>query len=237
MRKIYNIQIDKVKPTVQAVLEAQGIPHSKLSEERLINLAKQAIAIYREFAIPIGIVMEISKKDFANIFVGEGKNDGESPVKPIYESSDELALFAVTIDENICAEISRLFKSNDFALGSMLDSAASEGTEMAAQIIENIYRKHLSKIGLMNQKNGTLRLSPGYCGWHIGAQRKLFQHLKPEDIGITLNDSFLMQPLKSISGVIILGQKEIYEFDDTFSFCRDCATHSCKERIKAVFNG
>ncbi len=237
MRKIYNIPIESTIPIIDAILIAQGIPHQSISNGRLLQLAQQAIAIYRQNAEPIGLLMEISKDDFEIIFNGDGQNKSDSPVKPIYNQADELALFAVTIGEEICSEIKRLFDENDFAIGSMLDSTASEGTEKVAQSLENIYRQHLINIGRFNSKSGILRFSPGYCGWHISGQRKLFQHLHPEDIGITLNQSFLMQPLKSISGVFISGNKEIFRFDDTFSFCRDCAAHDCRERIRAVVEG
>jgi hypothetical protein len=235
MKKILNIPIIDVIPSVEAVLSGQGIPRNKKMDERTVSLAKEAISIYHQKAIPIGIIMEIPKDNFVDIFDGEGKNEVDSPIKSIYQSADDLALFAVTIDEPICSEISVLFKDNDFALGAMLDSAASEGTEMVAQAIENFYRKHLEKIGRFHSSNGIMRFSPGYCGWHISAQKKLFRNLNPENIEITLNSSYLMQPLKSISGVIISGRKEIFEFQDTFFFCKDCATHTCTERIDSLF--
>ena len=235
MRKIFNISVNDVIPSIGAVLYCQGIPLHVSPDERTIHLAEKAISIFRQKANPIGILLEISKNDFKNVFIGNGRNETDSPIEKIYRSSDDLALFAVTVDEEICSEISALFTRNDFALGSILDSAASEGTEMAAQVIEDFYYQHLSKIGRYASKGGILRFSPGYCGWHISAQKKIFDALHPEDIDITLNASFLMQPLKSVSGVIISGKKEIFEFEDIFSFCKDCVTHTCRERIDALF--
>lgn len=234
MRKIYNISAEQVMPSVEAVLAGQGIPISLKPDERTIILAEEVISIYRQRAKPIGVLLEISANDFENVFVGEGRNEIDSPIKPIYQMADCLALFAATVGEEVCSEISERFNKNDFALGSMLDSAASEGTEMTAQAIEDIYSRHLVETGKFNSDSGVLRFSPGYCGWHISAQRKLFQPLRPEEIEITLNDSFLMQPLKSISGVIIFGRKEIFDFDDNFSFCIDCSTHTCRDRVQAV---
>jgi hypothetical protein len=43
-----------------------------------------------------------------------------------------------------------------------------------------------------------------------------------------------MQPLKSVSGVIVAGRIEIFEFDDVFSFCSGCATHDCRDRIRSL---
>lgn len=234
MRKIFNISVDEIIPPIGSVLAAQGIPLHLKPDERTIHLAQEAILLFRRNAQPIGIIMEISRNDFDDVYIGDGKNATDSPIEHIYKLADDLALFAITIDQSICTEISKLFERNDFALGSMLDAAASEGAELMAQGIENFYRKHLEKIGRFDNKRGVLRFSPGYCGWHMSAQKKIFNTLHPEDINIDLNSSFLMNPLKSISGIIISGQKEIFEFEDTFSFCKDCVTHECRDRIKTI---
>lgn len=236
MRTITPISVEAALPTVRAVLEAQGIPHFQQNNDRTKSLAREAITLFQEKAKPIGILMEVPKDQFTHMFYGEGRNENESPVAPISQASTTLALFAVTIGEAICKEISNLFQTNDFALGSMLDAAASEGTEITAQVVETFYRKHLKETGKLSSRDGILRFSPGYCGWHISGQRKLFDALQPAEIGITINDSFLMQPLKSISGIIIAGEKETFYFDDTFSFCKDCADHSCRERIQTIMD-
>jgi hypothetical protein len=79
-----------------------------------------------------------------------------------------------------------------------------------------------------------MRFSPGYCGWHVTGQKKLFAALHPEEIDITLTPSCLMKPLKSISGVIIAGDMEIFRFDDSFAFCAECSTHVCRERLATL---
>jgi hypothetical protein len=234
MQKLLRIPNTDVIPSVGAVLESQGIPSWRQPDERIKLLAQEAFVLYREKADPICIFTEISKNDFEILFTGDGLNEDESPVHPIFQSSENLALFAVTIGKNVCEEISKLFGTNDFALGWMLDSTASVGTEMTAEALENSFRKLLQETNRYDARTGILRFSPGYCGWHISGQKKLFEHLLPEKIGITLNESFLMQPIKSISGVIISGHKEIFNFEDVFAFCRDCTTHTCRDRIKSV---
>ncbi len=234
MRKVATIPVETVTPAVGDILRAQGIPDSKTAESRAEEIAHEALALYRETAVPVFIIEEISKADFQNIFRGEGNNSGESPVQPISLAADRLSLFAATVGQNICLMIAQLFRTNDFALGAMLDAAASEGAEMVAQSLERHYRGYLRESHAIDGRSGTLRFSPGYCGWDITGQKKLFGRLRPAEAGITLNESCLMTPLKSISGVIISGRKEIFEFDDTFSFCRDCADHSCRERFQSL---
>ncbi len=234
MKKMLRLSIAETTPTVEAVLRAQGIPDAGKADARIVDLAEKAISTYRRLGEPLGIFADISIRDFGYVFEGEGHNDEGAPLGPIYVSSENLALFAVTIGERLCAEISGLLEAREFPLGSMLDSTCSEGVEMAAQAVEEQYRERLSGKNDDNSRHGIMRFSPGYCGWHICAQKSLFEYLKPGDIGIKLNSSYLMSPLKSISGVIVSGKKEIFQFDDTFDFCSECKDHSCQDRIRAL---
>lgn len=229
--EILHIPVTDVVPHISDILQAQGVPRGVKPNGQIRTIADEALGIFQKLANPVGILMEIGKKDFADVFAGEGENDGESPVNPIAQNADRLALYAVTIGQPVCAEIARLFRVGEYPLGAMLDAAASEGTELTARFLETYYRARLKAQAWCTVHHGTLRFSPGYCGWRVSGQKKLFASLKPGAIGITLNDSCLMQPLKSISGVVIAGKKEIFEFDDTFSFCADCTTHVCRDRI------
>ena len=49
--------------------------------------------------------------------------------------------------------------------------------------------------------------SPGYCGWHVSQQQLLFSMLPPSPCGVRLNDSSLMYPIKSVSGIIAVGSR------------------------------
>lgn len=234
MNKIWKLSLEETTPPVEAVLAAQGIPNTASADDRIVDLAENAVSIYRRLAEPLGIIKGISIDDFGDVFRGEGHNEDGAPLGSIYESSETLAVFAVTIGHRICTEISGLFEAREFPLGSMLDSACSEGTEMAAQVLENSYRNYLPGEPGNDLSLGIMRFSPGYCGWHISSQEKLFEYLNPGEIGIELNETYLMTPLKSISGVIVSGRKEIFLFDDTFDFCAACTDHSCQDRIRTM---
>lgn len=234
MKKVLTFPVEKVTPSLEAVLKAQGISDSSTVDDRILRLAENAISAYEKLAMPVGIAVEIPKSDFENVFIGEGNNESDAPLGPIYDSSEHLALFAVTIGNQICREISALFGANDFAAGSMLDSAASEGAEKTAEVLELSYRESRAGKGEYDSSTGIMRFSPGYCGWHISAQKRLFEFLHPREIRIELNDSCLMIPIKSISGVIVAGKKEIFTFDDIFDFCVDCDDRSCQDRIKIM---
>ncbi len=234
MRKAISISTDDTIPSADAILKSQGIPEAVLPEKRIIDLAEDAISFYRKLAKPVGKLAEISKAKFEIVYRGEGENEKDTPLGEIFPLSTDLCLFGVTIGERICEGINSLFSKNDFALGAMLNSAASEGTEIAAQIAQSHYHEYLNRNNRLNKMTGILRFSPGYCGWHISGQKKLFEFLNPDEIGIKLGESFLMDPLKSISGVIVAGHREIFDFDPAFPFCENCETFSCRDRLNEI---
>jgi hypothetical protein len=235
MRMRLAIPIDHVVPSEHAVLAAQGIPDPMSPEAKHRRLAQEAIALYRSLARPDGVILEIEHSEFATVYHGEGRNERPAPVELIYPMCDRLALLAVTIGDEICQEISRLFALNEFALGLMLDSAASEGTELAAAFAGATYARHYIDEGHQSASGfGLLCFSPGYCGWDMSGQMKLFEALHPTEIGISLNPSYLMNPLKSISGVILVGPKKIFAFEDDYPFCSACETRPCRDRLKEV---
>jgi hypothetical protein len=122
-----------------------------------------------------------------------------------------------------------LFAADDMARGFVLDAVASVSADLLTDRLAGRYRERVSGEG-----TAVLGYSPGYCGWHISAQRKLFERLGPEEIGISLNDSYLMQPLKSVSGVLVAGAGQIHRFRPEFSFCGECTTRQCLPRMRSV---
>jgi hypothetical protein len=116
----------------------------------------------------------------------------------------------------------------------MLDSAASAAADRLAGLAEDRFEHRLCERGCVTEATGVLRYSPGYCGWDISGQRKLFAFLHPDRIGLTLRDSFLMEPLKSVSGLIIAGPRNIHDRPDTYPFCDRCETHGCRKRFRAL---
>lgn len=235
MREIIQISINDVKPHRDDILKTQGILFGNKPPEKVETLLKKTMALFHEFSHPVGIISDISIPEFEAVYNGEGSNEKSTPLEKIFKRADSLALFALTMGEKVTKKIDELFKANDFALGSMLDSAVSVGADKAADNMENRFSNLFLKRAKITPSAGILRYSPGYCGWHMSGQKKLFEFLHPEDIGITLLDSFLMKPLKSISGVMVAGKKEIHDFQDSYPFCSQCKTHSCQNRIRVLF--
>jgi hypothetical protein len=69
----------------------------------------------------------------------------------------------------------------------------------------------------------TNRYSPGYCDWNVGEQHKLFSFFPDNYCGIRLTPSALMDPVKSVSGIIGIGEN-VKRNDYT---CRVCDMKDC----------
>jgi hypothetical protein len=234
MSIVIEITTAQIAPSTADILAHQGIPPGAQVDESTLAPARQAMELLERLSRPTGVYAVTAHDDFRILYSGEGRNEPHTPLDDIHPRADALALFAVTIGHQVEQEIRRLFETNEFPLGSMLDAAASVSVEKAVDAVECHFRRQLSEEQQWPSTMGIMPFSPGYCGWHVSGQRALFDALHPEKIGIELNDSFLMQPLKSISGVLVAGEKQIFDFDDDFPFCSDCATRSCRERIKAM---
>ncbi len=225
------VALDAIVPSFADVLLAQGMPSDMVVRDRIRGLVEESLSMFFSEAHPSCITADISRSEFDEVFRGEGRNDEQAPLKTIYPQAEHLVLFALTMGHELSQTIEVCFKNNDFALGSMLDTVASLAVENSVALLEGLTAKRIGGNGTPASSGVVLNYSPGYCGWHISAQHKVFRFLHPEQIGITLNDSYLMTPLKSTTGVLVHGAKAIHQFDIGFSFCRACKGKTCLERM------
>ena len=236
MNQRVQINIDEIIPASKDVLNHQGIPEDAVIPDHIISLFEDAIRVFKEKVNPVAIIKKITVNEFDNIFEGEKKNEDQAPLENIYPRSDNLALFALTIGSEIVDTINDLFNKKDFAPGAMLDSVASMAADKSVEVLESYLYNNLSERNLTKNGSIVLGYSPGYCGWDLSGQKKLFGYLNPGEIGITLNDSYLMSPLKSVSGVLVHGDKEIHVFESSFTFCSYCKNQTCHDRIEKIYN-
>lgn len=115
--------------------------------------------------------------------------------------AETMAFFVCTAGIGIDTWSKSAFAAGDFLEGYMIDTCGSEIAEAVADAVE-------AKIGdyaATRDKSITNRYSPGYCGWHVSEQQKLFSLFPDKFCGVTLTESSLMVPIKSVSGVIGIG--------------------------------
>lgn len=118
-------------------------------------------------------------------------------------------------------------RSGDLLEGYIYDVAGSEIVEAAADLMQAELDKTMASEG----RKITNRFSPGYCGWNVSEQHKIFQLLPGTFCGIRLTASALMDPEKSVSGMIGIG-KNVRHLPYTCSICdmKDCIYRKAKEK-------
>lgn len=231
MRNRPAIKAEEILPAPEAILGYLGGRSAPGPSERISEMIARAREIFRQEADPAVLYADVTPDEFAVIYRGAGGNAPRTPLEGIYPRATHLALFAATVGHRVSDRIQALFDAGDYALGAVLDAAASEGTEQLGAALVHHYRAALDAPPADLR---WLRYSPGYCGWDIGGQRALFAALKPEEIGIALSSSFLMSPLKSISGVLVGGPAEIHTFVADYPFCETCTEKGCRARIRSI---
>ncbi|MCB9058710.1 MAG: hypothetical protein H6627_09095 [Calditrichae bacterium] len=134
---------------------------------------------------------------------------------------DSVAIFALTIGSEFDKWSKGFFETGDPLAAYIADLIGSEFAESLADWLE----ERIAETAEKNNLGHSNRYSPGYCGWSVSEQHKLFSLLE-NDCGIKLTETALMQPIKSVSGIIGLGKdiiKKEYQ-------CNICDIEFCYKR-------
>jgi len=144
------------------------------------------------------------------------------------KNSESIAVFLCTAGEEIGLRSKKAMQDGDYLKGYVYDLIGSEIVEAASDLLQS----ELEKIILPTGKKVTNRYNPGYCGWSVGEQHKLFQLIPDNFCGIKLTQSALMDPVKSASGFIGIGERVRYN-PYTCSLCdlTDCNYRKVREKV------
>jgi len=219
-------------PEARDVLAAQGLPEEDALAPRLRRLLDDAMAAYVALVEPRAVLEECTAGEFAAVLAPLGIPGDDLVVGRVTPRAEALSQFVATVGEPVPARIARLFDEGALAEGWMLDAVASAAADLLADRLCERLEGELVERG--SQGTRVLPYSPGYCGWPTRGQRPLFDALRPEEIGVTLNDSCLMSPIKTVSGVLVAGPGPAHKFRPDFPFCDDCRTHECGRRMASV---
>jgi hypothetical protein len=142
---------------------------------------------------------------------------GPTPVEAIARRGRSW-LFVATIGPSLESRVRDRMGRGDLLEGVLLDSCGSVAVEAICELVE----RECAGGGT------SARFSPGYCMWSLDGQRRVFDLLRPEDLGIRLMPSMLMHPLKSVSGVVVQAPSEELLVPD--EICDQCDARGCTRR-------
>lgn len=136
--------------------------------------------------------------------------------------STRIAMFIGTCGEMVELLSKQLMNEKHLLESLIVDLIGSEIAEGVAGIIHEEIAKYCMNSGL----KVTNRYSPGYCDWPVSDQQKLFNIFRGNTFGVHLTLSSLMVPIKSVSGIIGIGE-EVRNQDYA---CAGCTSTNCLYR-------
>ena len=143
-------------------------------------------------------------------------------VSKILTGSKTAILYIYTLGNRIDRIIDEERRSGDTLASIIMDAIT---TSLLGVLGDSVGEK-IKKQGIEEKNWGsTCTYSPGQYKWTIEEQKKIFEMIDGKKIGVDLNESCLMVPFKSVSGVYGFGPKD--RIDKTRVACDLCPRENC----------
>ena len=192
---------------VDAVLRGQGANPEKIRarQPRLIELAGRAISEGTKWIRPQMAyrALDIREVQAGKVILNDGiELKGYGIARRLRGLESVIAAIA-TLGSTFEEEFHKVSKE-DVALGLALDGFGTAAIGALTLEAGKFFARNFAAPGSFS----TGPLFPGMRGWELAAgQAALFSLVDASAIGVSLNASFVMQPVKSVSMVIGIGQK------------------------------
>lgn len=145
-------------------------------------------------------------------------------ITPQIIKAESVAIFVATLGQEFDDWIQSIQIYRNIFDAYVADTIGSELIEVTVNWLEE---KLSEEICVMNFGHSN-RFSPGYCTWQLIDQHLLFSLLPVNFLEIKLNESALMLPRKSLSGIYGIG-KLMQKMEYQCSICNDT---DCYKRFK-----
>lgn len=172
-------------------------------------------------------ILEVAEVKRGNIQLSDGTCFKSPKLARALAGAETVCCFLATVGPAVDMEIQSLMQRRRFADAYVLDAMGSMSAE---NVVEQFYQRMARK---QKEKDAavTLRFSPGYCDWPIQQQRPLFRlFAKTDTPDVSLNDSCLMTPSKSVSGLFGFLPPGAKGPPAAYNPCRSCAKRDCIAR-------
>lgn len=225
MFRKYHFTFDEVRPsdeTIMHYLQIKDRADYALTEDvvkHVFQLMKDSEEIVGGYRIVDCIDVDVPQ---STLVCADGALNPGKRITAYMKGATRLALFICTAGKAF-TDISHAYQANDdFLEAFVVESIGSATVENAMDKVQQSLKEEMAAEGLLT----TNRYSPGYCEWPLVGQKTLFSMIGNHGIGISLTDSCLMQPIKSVSGIIGIG-KDVKEHPYG---CAICGSTTCVYR-------
>ena len=196
------ISFDSIKVPVKAVLRRLGYPVDEELNGQVKPIFEAELERAPEYFEPKGVyrILPIASMDDRSIRMKNEDFHIEScQVAKMLKDSSYIVLFMSTLGPKLEEEVKRLFDQDHMAEAVILDAI---GSETADAVADELHHKVMKSIAADKGYRITPRFSPGYGDWSVTVQNEFLSTCGGDLIGITVNDSSLMHPRKSVSAVL-----------------------------------
>ena len=219
-----NIKLDIPEDIGKDFLNKLMGGRSNLQLEELLK-EKRKVCIENIFPKAIYETFKIEKVNGNSVYFKSGHIFNGFNISKILAGSEIAVIFIFTLGNKIDEIIKEENKSGDTLAALFSDSIAADILKKLGEYIGNIIEKE----GIKDKSwDSTCTYSPGQYQWIIEEQREIFSMLEGSRIGVKLNKSFMMTPLKSISGVYGFGSKD--KIGKIRVACDICPRQNCISR-------
>lgn len=173
-------------------------------------------------------------KRIESITPGQVVLEGGIPLKSrklakVLADSRRAVCFVATIGHELDRKVANLSSTGRCADEYLLDRVGSLTIEEFVQAFQRETAQRL----LRNGQTPTIRFSPGYCDWPLAEQKKMFALVDATGIGVSLTQTLLMRPRKSVSGIFGILERTNGRMPEIYNPCESCNRSNCLERRTA----
>lgn len=221
----YHLEIQDIEISIDEVLdllqEPDRSPANQIVAETMevISLLPEIIEMRGGYAIfdDIDVIRKEGIIKLNDICIKPHKR-----ITGYMENAEKIAVFICSAGEKFTTFAENYTKEGDYLKAYIVDMLGSLAAEKAIDYILKRLEKEMWEVG-MHISNS---YSPGYCNWQLTDQKLLFQALPDNQCNISLTNSCLMLPIKSVSGIVGIGkniEKKSYA-------CEICESINCVYR-------
>lgn len=146
------------------------------------------------------------------------------PIAGFVKPARRVAVFVLTLGWEIEKRAQRLLTQGALFEGYAWNAVGSAGADLAVDALT----QHLLACEVRPDEAVTPPFSPGYCGMGLDQQKVVFEILDPSVIGVRLTETCMMQPAKSVSGLLGIGPEA--EVRERGVPCQWCDLETCSMR-------
>lgn len=223
-----NIQIavDQLRVSLDEIGRYAGGSRYRL-DEKMKALAEDMLQKATQLVKPV-FTYAVHPLKIDDLQSGPRLKSGSHIELPEEEKDPEIvALAAVvcTLGPELEDETHRLMKNGELLTAMFLDAAGVAHLELLGHSARQHVKKTVSGSGLFTG----CPFGPGYNDMPLDSQSKLFEHVDAKGIGVRLNESGVMLPMKSISFWLRITRDKKAAEDHGYK-CRKCDMENCLYR-------